>query len=97
MIPALRADFRAALEQLDDALIGLGRHGYLREPWMGDETSNEVAVYYTGRALDDPDSSYQSLQRYRAEINRILATLQRMEDHYRRTDGDNAARWGLRA
>jgi hypothetical protein len=47
--------------------------------------------------MDAPDSSLASLQLYRSELNRVHDTLQQMEDHYRRTEGDNAERWGLRA
>jgi uncharacterized protein YukE len=47
--------------------------------------------------MDGPGSSYQSLEQYRAELARIHDTLQQMEDHYRRTEGDNAATWGRRA
>ena len=47
--------------------------------------------------MDAPDSSYQSLQQYRAELTHIHDTLQQMEDHYRRTEGDNAALWGRKA
>jgi hypothetical protein len=97
MIPTLRSAFGSALDQLDDALFGLRRGGHLSEPWLGDETSSEVAAYYSRRAMDEPTSSYRSLEQYRAELNRIHDTLQRMEDAYRRTDTQAAASYGQRA
>ena len=97
MIPALRAEFQAALEHLQTAIVGLNRRGYLLNPWLGDEASAEVAKHYTSRAMNDPDSSLQAIISYRDELNRVHETLQRMEDNYRRTEGDNAALWGLRA
>jgi hypothetical protein len=97
MIPALRGAFSTAVNQVEAALVQLSRGGYLPTPWMGDEVSTEVAAHYTQRAMDAPDSSYQSLQQYRAELTRIHDTLQQMEDHYRRTEGDNAALWGRKA
>jgi hypothetical protein len=92
MIPTLRASFAAALDQLDEALGRLRRSGMLAHPWLGDEASSEVAAHYTRRAMEAPDSSYRSLQQYRAELSRVHDTLQRMEDQYRSTDRDAADR-----
>ena len=97
MIPALRDAFRTALDQLDSALAELRRSGNLSAPWLGDETSAATAMYYSQRVMDGPDSSLTSLQLYRSELNRVHDTLQQMEDDYRRTEGDNAARWGRKA
>ena len=59
------------------------RNGFLAQPWLGDETSSEVAARCTpGGAMEAPDSSYRSLQQYRAELGRVHDTLQRMEDQY---------------
>ncbi len=93
MVPSLRATFSAALDQLDDALGHLRRSGVLAHPWLGDETSGEVAAHYTRRAMEAPDSSYQALQRYRAELAQVHDTLQRVEDRYLRTDGTAADRF----
>ncbi len=97
MIPALRGAFSTALQQVEAVLVQLGRAGYLPKPWLGDEVSTEVAAHYSARAMEGPESSFQSLQQYRAELTRIHDTLARMEDHYRRTEGDNAATWGREA
>ena len=97
MIPALRNAFRTALDQLDGALAELRRSGNLSAPWLGDEASADTATHYSQRAMDGPESSFASLQLYRSELNRVHDTLQQMEDDYRRTEGDNAARWGRKA
>jgi hypothetical protein len=73
--------------------LTLGRSGYLPAPWLGDEVSIDVAAHYTHRAMEAPDSSYQALQQYRAELARVHDTLQRMEDHYRLTDEAEATRY----
>jgi cytochrome c553 len=97
MIPALRNAFAEALKQLNETLVGLRREGNLSAPWLGDETSQEVAAHYSSRAMDGPQSSYESLVSYRDELGRVHDTLQQMEDDYRRTEGDNAALWGRKA
>lgn len=93
MIPDVRAAFATALDQLEVALVGLGRAGYLPQPWLGDEISSEVAAHYTRRAMEAPDSSYRALQEYRAELARVHDTLQRMEERYLRTDETTAGRF----
>ena len=90
MIPALRATFSSAVEQVEDALANLGRGGYLPSPWLGDETSKNVAAYYNRRAMNDPDSSYHALHQYRDELRRIHDTLQQMETEYLRNEGSTA-------
>jgi hypothetical protein len=92
MIPDVRAAFADALDQLEVALVKLGRTGYLPHPWLGDEISSEVAAHYTRRAMEAPDSSYQALQQYRAELACVHDTLQRMEDQYLHTDQATADR-----
>jgi hypothetical protein len=88
MIPALRKALSAAVDQVNDALVGLNRQGYLPEPWLGDESSIEVAAFYTSRAMSEPNSSYQSLVAYQAELRRVHETLRQMEDEYHRSDHD---------
>jgi len=86
MIPELRVAFDAALSQLGQALVDLGNRGYLPAAWLGDEISAEVADHYTRMAMEQPDSSYRALLEYEAELTRVRDTLQRMEDHYLRTE-----------
>ena len=90
MIPALREPVASAAAQVSSALIGLKRQGYLIEPWLGDESSKEVADFYTSRAMNEPGSSYQSLVAYQAELRKVHDTLQRMEAEYLRTDHDES-------
>ena len=97
MIPTLRTSFSAALDQIGAALGGLRRDGNLLAPWLGDETSSDVAAYYSRRAMEAPDSSYEALVAYHSEMRRVHDTLQQMENDYRRTEGDNAALWGRKA
>ena len=52
-----------------------------------------MAAHYTRRAMEAPDSSYRSLQQYRAELSRVHDTLQRMEDQYLGADQDAADRY----
>jgi hypothetical protein len=94
MIPALRTAYDEAITQLGPALAGVRRDGPLPEPWLGDEESADVAAYYTQRAFDGPNSSYEALLTYWSELQRVRDTLQHMEENYRRTEGDNAALWG---
>ena len=91
MIPALRAAFQSAIAQLNDALVGLSRHGFLSTPWLGDESSKEVAAHYTAQAMSGTNSSYQALVAYHQQLNQVHDTLQRMEAEYLRTDHDESA------
>jgi hypothetical protein len=92
VIQALQGEFAAALDQLDESLAQLRAHGYLPAPWLGDEASTDVAAHYTRRAMDEPDSSYQSLIKYRDELGRVHDTLGRMEADYLRAESDAARR-----
>jgi hypothetical protein len=90
-ISLIRAAFGAALDQVENSIINLGRSGYLRTPWLGDESSLEAAKHYTERAMEAPDSSYNALVAYRNELTRVYNTLQRMEDEYLGTDHQASA------
>ena len=85
-VPALREEFARSIDLLNEVLSRLRRTGYLKNPWLGDEVSQTVAVHYTERAMDQPESSYRALLAYRDELARIHETLQRMEDTYHRTE-----------
>lgn len=97
MVPALRAAFQSAIAQVNEALVGLSRRGFLPMPWLGDEESSEVAAHYTQQAMEGPASSYQALVAYHRELNTVHDTLQRMEDEYRRRDHDASTDLGRRA
>lgn len=93
-IPAIRMAFEEALSSLSDHLNRLRNEGYLHEPWLGDEMSLEVRDYYNNRVMDSPDGPYAALVAYEAELLHVRDTLQRMENDYRRTEGDNVELWG---
>jgi len=92
-IPEVRAAFDSALSQLGEALMHLRTQGFLPTAWLGDETSAAVAAHYTLVAMEQPDSSYRALLEYEAELTRVRDTLQRMEDHYLRTEDAADARF----
>ena len=97
MIPALRVAFSSAAEQVDQALMKVGRDGNLPGPWLGDEISSDVAAHYTRRAMEDPDSSHRALQQYRNELARVHDTLQQMETAYLRTESRTTDAFRLQA
>ena len=97
MIPAMRAAVGTAVDDVGKSIINLNRFGYLSEPWLGDETSQNVADHYTAAAMDGSGSSYQALVAYHATLRRVHDTLQQMETNYRLTEGENAALWGRMA
>jgi hypothetical protein len=93
-IPAMRAALDDALAALRPLLVRLRVDGYISEPWLGDRVSADVAAHYNARVMDAPDGPYAALRAYESELVKVRDTLQLLEDHYRRTEGDNAARWG---
>jgi hypothetical protein len=93
-IPAVRAAFDDALTELTHQLIRLRRAGVIPEPWLGDPISAKVADYYHARVMDAPDGPYAALRAYEVELTKVRDNLQVLEDHYRRTEGENAALWG---
>jgi alkylhydroperoxidase family enzyme len=93
-IPAVRAAFDASLAELKSQLVRLRQEGYISQPWLGDPVSAEAVTAYNGRVMDAPNGSYAAMVAYEAELLRIRDSLQAMEDHYRRTEGENAALWG---
>ncbi len=90
----MRVAFDEALASIRHQLIRLQNEGYLGEPWLGDEMSLEVRDFYNRRVMDGADGPYSALVAYEAELLNVRDTLQRMEDEYRRTEGDNAELWG---
>ena len=93
-IPAVRAAFDDALSELTPHLRRLRQEAYIREPWLGDPVSADVAGAYNSRVMDSPDGPYAAMVALEAELLKIRESLKLMEDHYRRTEGENAALWG---
>ncbi|MHA6627856.1 hypothetical protein ACU61A_20660 [Pseudonocardia sichuanensis] len=93
-IPALRVACDDSLNELSSHLVRLAQEGYIREPWLGDPVSAEVANSYNLRVMDAADGPYAAMVAFEAELVKIRDSLQLMEDHYRRTEGDNTALWG---
>ncbi|WP_169399748.1 hypothetical protein [Pseudonocardia xinjiangensis] len=56
--------------------------------------SATVATYYQANVMDAPEGPYAALRAYEAELLKVRDNLQVLEDHYRRTEGENAALWG---
>jgi hypothetical protein len=93
-IPAIRAAVEESLIELAPHLRRLGQDAYIPEPWLGDPVSAEVASSYNARVMDAGDGPYAAMVALEAELLRIRDSLQLLEDHYRRTEGENAALWG---
>jgi hypothetical protein len=93
-IPALRTAFDEALVTIRQHLVRLQNEGYLGEPWLGDEISLHVRDFYNDHVMNSSTGPYAALVAYEAELLRVRDTLQRMEDDYRRTEGDNVELWG---
>ncbi|HYH30383.1 MAG TPA: hypothetical protein VD903_08360 [Pseudonocardia sp.] len=93
-IPAIRAALDESLIELTPHLRRLAQEAYIREPWLGDPVSAEVASSYNARVMDAADGPYAAMVALEAELLRIRETLTLLEDHYRRTEGENAALWG---
>jgi hypothetical protein len=89
----VRAAFDEALADLRPRLHRLRRDGYLPEAWLGDPISAKLLSHYNTTVMDSPDGPYAALKAYEAELIKIRDNLQLLEDHYRRTEGDNAALW----
>ena len=64
---------------------------------MGDPISEVVHVFYNTTVMEAKDGPLAALFAYQAELIRVRDSLKAMEDHYRRTEGDNIALWGRQA
>jgi hypothetical protein len=93
-IPAMRAALDESLTDMTAHVVRLGRDGYIAEPWLGDPVSAAVLERYHARVMDAPDGPYAALVAYEAELVKVRDTLVLLEEHYRRTEGENAERWG---
>jgi hypothetical protein len=96
-LPSVRAAVEEALDDLGIQLAQLTRAGFIHGPWMGDPVSEDVRVFYNTAVMESQDGPMAALLAYQSELTRIRDSLQAMEDHYRRTEGDNAALWGRQA
>jgi hypothetical protein len=94
MLPAVRAAFDKALAELTPQLVRLSVDGFIPEPWLGDPISASVVAYYQASVMEASEGPYAALRAYEAELAKVRDTLQLLEDHYRRTEGENAAFWG---
>mgnify|MGYP001161696978 CR=1 FL=1 len=92
-LPALRVAFTEAAERIRVELARLRADGYIPEPWLGDEVSIETHNYYTQQVMGPVGTPFAALVAYQDELERVRDTLQAMEDHYRRTEGENTAQW----
>ncbi|MGH8964842.1 MAG: WXG100 family type VII secretion target [Actinomycetes bacterium] len=93
-IPAVRTAVEDALVDVGAQVQKLRRDAPIRAPWLGDTTSQVVQAHYQARVVDAPDGPLAAMVAYQDELTRIRDNLQLIEDHYRRTEGDNTARWG---
>ena len=95
-IPALRAAFYDAADALNEHVTRLQEEGQIKEPWLGDETSSGVYSYYKQNVMDVTNGPIAALAAFSTELMAVHDTLKRMEDEYRRSEGDNTALWGRR-
>ena len=93
-IPRMRAAVERAIATLEPPLERLRYGGYIHEPWMGDAVSEEMRQFFNYRLMDAPDSPYLAICSYVEELRRVRHSLVLAEEHYRRTEGDNAELWG---
>lgn len=93
-LPAMKAAFAEALTTLRPHLARLREVGYLHEAWLGDEMSEYVRYHYNTYIMGEKESPYAALRAYEQRLQDVHDALDRMEQEYRRTEGDNAALWG---
>jgi hypothetical protein len=93
-LPAVLAALEDGLAELRVQVYRLASGGFIPEPWLGDPVSATVQRHYNRAVMEAVDGPYAAMLAYEAELVRIRDNLQLMEDHYRRTEGDNAALWG---
>ncbi|TWF74777.1 hypothetical protein FHX44_11659 [Pseudonocardia hierapolitana] len=96
-IPTVRAAVEEGLAELGTQLVRLRQQAIIPQPWMGDLTSEFVRNEYQQRVIEAVDGPLAAIRGFEAELTRILDSLKAMEDHYRRTEGNNTALWGRKA
>ena len=95
-LPAMRAAYNDALDDLRVQLRKLDDVGHLAGPWLGDPVSQQTFEFYNRRVMEAPDGPYHALLAYEAELVRVRDQLAAMEADYRRTEGENVELWGRR-
>ncbi|WP_433558863.1 hypothetical protein ACQPWY_11090 [Pseudonocardia xinjiangensis] len=93
-IPVVRTAIEEALTELGFHLVRLRRAGFIPEPWLGDPISAKVVDYYNNRVMDAVEGPFAAMKAYEAELLKVRDNLQVLEDHYRRTEGENSDLWG---
>lgn len=93
-LPAVRAALEEALTELSGHLYRLTTSGFIPEAWLGDPVSAIVQTHYNRMVMRAADGPYAVMVAYELELTRIRNNVKAMEDHYHRTEGDNAAQWG---
>jgi hypothetical protein len=96
-LPTVRAAIEEALTDLQVQLMLLTNAGFIPEPWMGDPISEDVRAFYNTTVMESKDGPLAALFAYQAELIKVRDSVKAMEDHYRRTEGDNVALWGRQA
>ncbi|WP_219417882.1 hypothetical protein [Pseudonocardia nigra] len=90
-LPALRAAYGRAADDIGDLLNDVGRRGRLAEP--ADDISVGMAEHYNHEVMDGAYSTYTALRRYEQELRKVVDTLKRREDDYRRNEDAVADEW----
>jgi hypothetical protein len=93
-IPALRRAFEESAAEVGQHVGRLRREGYIYEPWLGDDISKKTQKYYNDQVMDSEEGALAAMIAYEAELRSAAEQLKQMEEHYRRTEGENAALWG---
>ena len=85
-LPALRAAFLSASNEMNQELGALYREGRIAAPWLGDPVSSTVKDIYDAHVMGaGTDSAFGHLIAYRDELVRVHDNLAQMEAEYRRT------------
>ena len=87
MIPALRAEFGTALDQLKEALVGLSRVAISRRHGSATRSSARGSCSLHRPRNGRSELFLSSARRLSRRTGRVHDTLQRMEDEYRRSRG----------
>lgn len=93
-LPAVRAAYDRALEELGREMQKLRDVGHLAGPWLGDPVSARTVEFYNARVMDAPDGPFGAMVTYQRELVRVRDRIAEMEAAYRRAEGDNVALWG---